>query len=122
MSVFVILNHELTDEQKADLAVYGEIVTLTPDQKKVWGQIPPTGDKYDVRKHIESITTEIKNHTAVVCQGEFSAFAEVLDWCQALQKPLLVGCSRRETIEEVLPDGSTKKIAVFRHVQFRKVW
>lgn len=121
MSVFIILNHELTQEQARDLAVYGEIVTLTSDQKKIWGQIPATGDMYDVRKHIANITDEIKHHDAVVCQGEFSAFAEVLDWCQTLEKRLLVGCSRRETVEEVLPDGSTKKIAVFRHVQFRKI-
>lgn len=121
MSVLVILNHDLTTEQNNDLAVYGEVITLTPDQKKVWGQVPSEGDIYAVQRHIESITSQIKQHDVVICQGEFSAFAEVLDWCQTLGKRLLVGCSRRETVETCREDGSCRKTAVFRHVQFRRV-
>ena len=121
MSVFVILNHDLTEEQMNDLLQFGQVVALTPEQKRVWGQVPAEGDAYDVRKHIADITSQISKHDAVICQGEFSAFVEVYKCCQLFQKPLFVACSRRETVEEVQDDGSVKKVAVFRHVQFRVV-
>lgn len=130
MSVFVILNHELTPDQSNDLtAKFGEVVTLTPDQKKLWSQIPTEGDYYGVQKHVEPIVTAIAGHDAVVCQGEFTAFAVILDHCRGMAAelgnmsglPVLVACSRRETVETVGQDGTVTKTAVFRHVQFREV-
>ena len=122
MSVFVILNHNLTTDQKEELYDrFDEVVELTPEQRALWSQIPAEGDHLDVQKHIWDILLEVKNHDAVVCQGEFTAFCSVYTLCQTLEKNVFVACSKRETVETVGEDGSTTKKAIFRHVQFRRV-
>lgn len=120
--ILVILSHQLTDNQRDELEQLGDVVnTLSPEHKAIWSQIPATGDSSAVATHIAPITDMIPLHEIIVCQGEFTAFAEVASWCRMLDKPLYVACSARETVETVEPDGSTKKTAVFRHVQFRSV-
>ena len=122
MSVFVILNHNLTADQKEELYDrFDEVVELTPEQRALWSQIPAEGDHLDVQKHIWDILLEVKNHDAVVCQGEFTAFVSVFTLCQTLEKNVFVACSKRETVETTGEDGSVTKKAVFRHVQFRRV-
>lgn len=122
MSVFVILNHALTADQREELwERFDEVVELTPEQRALWSQIPADGDHLDVQKHIWTILLEVKNHDAIVCQGEFTAFASVFTLCQTLEKNVFVACSKRETVETTGEDGSITKKAVFRHVQFRRV-
>ena len=122
MSVYVILNHELTADQREELTErFDEVVELTPEQRALWSQIPADGDHLDVQKHIWTILLEVKNHDAIVCQGEFTAFCSVFTLCQTLQKNVFVACSKRETVETTGEDGSITKKAVFRHVQFRRV-
>ena len=122
MSVYVILNHELTSDQREELEErFDEVVELTPEQRALWSQIPADGDHLDVQKHIWTILLEVKNHDAIVCQGEFTAFCSVFTLCQTLNKNVFVACSKRETVETTGEDGSITKKAVFRHVQFRRV-
>lgn len=122
MSVFVILNHNLTSDQREELEErFDEVVELNPEQRALWSQIPAEGNNLDVQKHIWTILLEVKKHDAVVCQGEFTAFASVFTLCQRLRKTVLVACSRRETVEEVGEDGTVTKRSVFKHVQFRRV-
>ena len=53
MSVFVILNHALTADQREELYDrFDEVVELTPEQRALWSQIPAEGDHLDVQKHI----------------------------------------------------------------------
>ena len=122
MSVFVILNHNLTQDQRKELTErFGEVVELDKEEKALWSQIPATGDHLEVQKHIRPILLKVQEHDAVVCQGEFTAFAAVFTLCQTAQKDVLVACSKRETVETLGEDGAVVKKAVFRHVQFRRV-
>ena len=122
MSVYVILNHNLISEQREELeGRFGRVVELDAEQKALWSQVPSEGDRIEVQKHIWPILVKVKEHDAVVCQGEFTAFAAVLTLCQALRKNIFVACSRRETVEATNEDGSIIKKAVFKHVQFRMV-
>jgi len=119
MKTLVILNHNLTTEQIAELG--GTIVNLTPEQKMLWANIPAEGDAQAIRDHLAPILMEIQQVHRVVCQGESTAFAQIVRLCDAWDIPILVACSKRESIETVQPDGSTVKTNVFRHVQFRRI-
>ena len=122
MSVYVILNHELTAEQRKELTErFGTVEELTPQHRNLWGQVPAEGDAFNVQDHIWPILLKVKDHDAVVCQGEFTAFCEIFTICQTLRKSIFVACSKRETVETTGEDGSVTKKAVFRHVQFRRV-
>lgn len=122
MSVFVILNHDLTADQREELEErFGEVVGLNAEEKALWSQIPAEGDHVEVQKHIRPILLKTQHHDAVVCQGEFTAFSTVFILCQSCGIEVMVACSKRETVETVGEDGSTVKKAVFRHVQFRHV-
>jgi len=119
MKTLVILNHPLTAEQTTELG--GTIVNLTPAQKALWANIPAIGDAQAVRDHLAEIIMEIQQVNQVVCQGESTAFAQIVRICDAWDIPVLVACSMRESVETVQSDGSTVKTNVFRHVQFRRV-
>ena len=122
MSVFVILNHSLTAEQRNELEErFGKVVELSPEQQAIWSQVPAEGDRRVVSRHIWPILRAIRLHEAVVCQGEFTATLEIHSWARYTKKPFLVACSKRETEETTGEDGAVTKKAVFRHVQFREV-
>ena len=119
MRTLVILNHDLSADQIAELG--GEIETLSPMEKHIWGQVPAEGTIEQVCEHLSPILDRLPGFDRVVCQGEFTAFVCVLDECRELGIPVLVACSRRETVETVDASGASTKTAVFRHVQFRVV-
>lgn len=119
MKTFIILNHKLNQEQLSELG--SEIVVLNEDEKKIWGQIPSEGNKFSVYLHIKPILDKLDGFDQVVCQGEFTAYTIVVDECRKLNIPVFVACAKRETVETIEKDGSTKKVAVFNHVQFREV-
>ena len=122
MRVFVILNHDLTQDQREELEErFGEVVELGAEEKALWSQIPSEGDHVEVQKHIWPILMKMQEYDAVVCQGEFTAFVAVFTLCQTIQKNIFVACSKRETVETTDEDGSIIKKAVFKHVQFRRV-
>lgn len=119
MKTLVILNHELTDEQKTELN--SEIFVLSDDNKKLWNSILPEYNKFMVSVYIRDIVDSIYKYDQVVCRGEFTAFTTVLEVCRLYKIPLLVACSKRETIEKVDSDGKSTKVSVFKHIQFREV-
>lgn len=118
MKTLVILNHNLTAEQIAELG--GEISTLSPELKSLWANIPAEGDAQSVRDHLAPIFMEVQASDQVVCQGESTAFGQILRICDAWDIPVLVACSRRESVETIQSDA-TIKTNVFKHVQFRRV-
>jgi len=121
MKTCVILNHQLTAEQKNELG--GEIVEMPAELKKLWGTIPPDVPRFEVGKYLQPLWDWLEKEypDRVVGQGEATAFALLLMRCCVFNTPLLVATSRRETVEEVMPDGSVVKKAIFKHVQFREV-
>ena len=124
MTTAIILNHDLTPEQLTELRnPGGQIVVLPPELRPLWGQVPAEGSYGEVKQHLLPVLDwlyAIKADT-VVCQGDFTAFAVLLRTCEEHSISLLVATSRRDSVEETLPDGSVVKKNVFRHVQFRRV-
>lgn len=105
----------------------------TPEQRDA-GVFEPVG-----KKAVQSLLTfdrmltpdKIKTRAnALTCLAQFEmAEAAMIGGAPYLMGPLeqslrrygitpLYSFSRRESEEQVLPDGSTKKVAIFRHVAF----
>jgi hypothetical protein len=112
MKTCVLLNHDLTPGQREELG--GEILELPPELKPIWAQVPPETDYAGVRAHLDPVYEWLwrENPGQIVCQGDFTAFAVVIQagW------QVLVATSRRESVEE---NGIKKSI--FKHVRFRRV-
>lgn len=116
MKILVILNHQPTSEQLAELSKLGydevEIVKHPP--------IPPEAELSEVGKIFDSIV-ESREFDALWVQGDFRFFACAVLEAHARGFPLFVATTRREAREEVQPDGSIKKVSVFKHVRFVRV-
>lgn len=57
---------------------------------------------------------------AVLCQGEMSLCFALVRLFQKNHIPVVAATSQREVAEKALPDGTTRKEAVFRFVRFRE--
>lgn len=120
MKCYVLLNHNLTDEQIADLmANFGvtEIIYPSERTKPLWASVPPEADSQEVIEYLRPIFDEIDTHKPdyVVVQGESCATVAVVMYCQRSGIAPLHATTKRESVE--LPDG--KKLSKFTHVRFR---
>jgi len=136
-NLFNITNHELTQEQKeafteGDHEKNVKFIELPPELKKIWGNIPVDGDIEDVKNHLSPVIEWLNNHELVnsktymglkyaLVAGAFSATSIMIEVCQALGIGILEATTKREVVEETLPDGTVKKTAVFKFVQFREI-
>lgn len=119
MKLLKLLNHNLTESQEKELKeVWGvtEIVTLSPENLKKFGQV--TKESYnDV---INSINNEIKeiNPDLMFIQGQAGVVHNVINANKNII-PLFAMTERRsKEIEN--PDGTVTKTNVFEHQCFMK--
>jgi len=121
--LYLIFNHVMTPEQEADAFEYfgvSEIVPLPDDLKPIWGNIPP--DVLSLGEYLEPIFDWVRSFepkSIVLVQGEAGATFEVVNLAITLGHAPVYATTKREVVEEHLPDGSVQKRAVFRHVRFR---
>lgn len=95
-----------------------------------WGNIvdypfPPVSPQMDgqaVREMALSIAEEIAEMKpdAVMCQGEFTLSYALINCLKNSGIKVVAACSERSVVENVDPDGSTRRASVFRFVQFRE--
>lgn len=130
----VILNHSLSPEQIEDLSrtwgVNSEdnaIITLPPELKALWANIPPEADDVQVCMHVQPIINWARSKDIgllpsdmIIIGGELVATLAVM---AGMDKDILSVCAttRRESVEKTMPDGSVQKTNVFRHVRFRQI-
>lgn len=128
----VILNHLLSPEQIEDLSrTWGvnsdAIITLPPELKSLWANIPPEADDVQVCMHVQPIINWARSRDIgllpgdmIVIGGELVATLAVI---AGMDKDILSVCAttRRESVEKTMPDGSVQKTNVFRHVRFRQI-
>lgn len=128
----VVLNHPLSSEQIEDLdRTWGvksdAIITLPPELKQLWANIPPEADDIQVFNHVQPISNWARSRDIgllpgdmVIIGGELVATLAVI---AGMDKDILSVCAttRRESVEKTMPDGSVQKTNVFRHVRFRQI-
>lgn len=84
--------------------------------------INPHASKQEISELAERYCQELKaeNPTAVMVQGEMTFTHDLVSRLQAEGIKCLAACSERKTMEQQLPDGTTKKTAAFEFCGFRE--
>ena len=103
-------------EQRSAAETFGEIVDVP------FPEIPPQADEFAVAELAAENLREILKlrPAAVLCQGEFNYTFALVTALKEKNIPVLAATSERVTTETSLPDGSSKKVSVFRFVHFRR--
>ena len=71
-----------------------------------------------VQKNLEKILA--REPAVVLCQGEFNYTFAMVECLKASGVKVVAATSERATVEEILSDGSTRQISIFRFVQFKE--
>lgn len=122
--MFLLFNHTLTMEQKADASHslgISEFVEMPPHLQTIWSQVPSKTDT--VESHIEPVRQWLEEQARagdyVLVQGDFGATYQMV--CFALGRGLVpVYATTRRHAEEIREsDGTVKKENYFFHQRFR---
>jgi len=122
--LFVLMNHALTEEQEKEARQsmgVKEILSPPGAVSKLWATVPPELDlgPHDLL-HVFEWLEDAKEGDLVLVQGEFGATFIVVDWCLDRSLVPVYATSKREVLEERMPDGEVKRVARFKHVRFRR--
>ena len=125
MNLLLLFNHRLTHTQEVDarenLGVE-QIVAPPSEISKRWAGVPPEID--DLGSWLVPVTrwlTEMaRPGDYVLIQGEFGATLLVVNEAFRLGLIPVYSTSRRQAVEEHMPDGSVHLSHVFTHVRFRR--
>jgi len=123
--LFLIFNHQITPFQEKDaerLLGVEAVVDLPPELKGIWSDIPP--DLQEIRGYLQPVMDWLESHAArgdyVLIQGDFGACYIMADFAMKMGLVPVYSTTRREAVEERLPDGSISLKHVFRHRRFRR--
>ncbi len=124
-TLFLIFNHTITPEQeraaRAQLGVE-ELISLPPELQGLWSQIPP--DLPELMPYLEPLRQWLarvrRPGDYVLIQGDFGATYLMVNF--ALEQGLipLYATTRRQAVEEHLPDGTVKLVHHFQHQMLRR--
>jgi hypothetical protein len=124
-TLFLLFNHNLTDEQKQDALVslsVTRIVELPSDLKAQWSNVPP--EIPELKIYVEPVKnwlySQAQKGDYVLIQGDFGASYIMVNY--AFEKGLIpvYATTKRQIIEERENVGSVKVTRHFRHEIFRK--
>ena len=120
MRILIILNHEPLEEQLDELKKmgYSDFIYVKHPM------INPEFEVSDVKKLFRDLANEVyvkSPYDAVWMQGDFRLFAVILEYCREAGLPLYVATTERNAVEKKMPDGSIRKMSVFKHVKFVEV-
>jgi hypothetical protein len=111
------------EDAKQNLGVE-EFVRLPQYLLDIWGDIPPDLGSHDVMLRLHPIRgwlqANVKNHDVLLVQGEPVSVYYIVYWMAAKDVKSYAATTKRVVEETTLPDGSTIKKSIFRHVRFRK--
>ena len=121
IKTIVVMSHPLTSAQLEDVAIKNtEIVSLTPEQKNTWSNIPTDEDMFI---HVRGFGYEILETVAMgdraIVQGEPGATFYLVSLLQSRGVRCMHATTVRESVEVGQPDGSVRKTNTFKHVMFR---
>ncbi len=123
--LFLIFNHEFTDDQVADARVtlgVGPILKLPDELQDLWANIPP--DLPAIRPYLQplmdwlSSVANPKDYTLV--QGDFGACYIMVNWALRHGSIPIYSTTERIAQESVADDGSVVNTHKFKHAIFRK--
>jgi hypothetical protein len=121
-TIFNCTSHTLTAEQRVGF----DVVELPADLKAQWGQVTELS-KEGIADDVVSIVTQTFAGSGygfegvVLVQGHPGVTYMVISRLKGMPGIVPVYAeSVRDSVEEQQPDGSVKKMSVFRHLGFRE--
>lgn len=123
MKLFVLTNHSVSEEQRADAQInlgVTEFVELPANLKVKWSEVPPEVDSIAdfVRPYLEWLEVNFTGGDSVWVQGEWGVTASVMGWCQARNVRCVYATTKRVAREMQTASG-LQLVHVFKHVRFR---
>jgi len=121
--LYKMTSHPLSEQQNKDATQnlgVKEFLTLPDSLQKEFSQVPPNGNLDET--FLLDLQTELQQLSKgdyVLVQGEFGVTYHVVSFCLENGLNPVYATTKRDSTEVVQPDGSTKKIMTFNHVQFR---
>lgn len=128
---FSIMQHLLSDEQRKEVSTLGlDIVELKVARKDDFNQLldvpadPLLGREWFVERAqaIASAVGGFEQADVVLAMGQPQLAAAIQGEARKAGAYNVEAVSERQSVEQVQPDGSTKKTAIFVHKGFRPVY
>lgn len=119
-TIFNCTSHNLTAEQRVGF----DVVELPVDLKAQWGQVTELS-KEGIADDVVSIVTQAiagpNSDNLILVHGHPGVTYLVVSRLKGVPGIVPVYAeSVRDSVEEKQPDGSVKKVSVFRHLGFRE--
>ena len=104
-----------SSEQQAAALRYG------PIQDLAFPQVNPGAPLSEIQQLAKHYAQEIisKKPDCVLCQGEFTLSYQIIALLKQADIPVVAACAERNS-QEIISDGTSKKVTIFRVVQFRE--
>lgn len=125
MQFFILLNHKLSDDQRADAIKSfetSEFVEMPLKISEIWSNIPPDAEKLD--EILEPVKAWLSGQAlagdTVLVQGDFGAVYSMVDFAFSNGLVPVYATTSRDAVERKKEDGSIETVRVFRHRTFRK--
>lgn len=124
MNMYVVMSHQLTDNQVQEIYHRFDIkniVYLPEPLKKVWGNIPPEGEWNPswLQPVKDWLSEQMNEGDKIIVQGEFGATYALVSWLQTRGFAVYYATSQRRVVETVKGEQVIAQ-RLFEHVTFRK--
>lgn len=105
-----------SESQKRAAQIWGAIVDYP------FPQVAPESDENEIQSMAEKVVKDMmqKKPDAVMCQGEFTLSYAVVKRLREKKIQVFSACSERRVKEEILSDGTIRKVSEFEFVRFRR--
>jgi hypothetical protein len=123
--LFLIFNHEFTDDQIADARAslgVGSILKLPDELQNLWANIPPDIPSINdwLSPLIEWLYSEADLGDYFLIQGDFGACYIMATWALSHELIPIYSTTERIAEESILDDGSVLNTHKFKHAIFRR--
>lgn len=117
----LLMSHTITDAQAEEARrLFGEPLALPPDLQRAWSQVNPHPDDVPFQQHLDWALSVTRPGDAVLVHGEPGMQTALAFALQETGRIPVYATTARESIDEIQPDGSIRKVAIFKHVRYRR--
>jgi hypothetical protein len=116
-----VSSHSLTQDQLTDLVKMGySVIELPTELKTRWSNIDPVAEINDLLISAIVSFAEVNLATGALVAGEPGHMVSCIKALQEAGVTCFHATTTRVSEDQAEPDGSIKKVSVFKHVRFRQ--